>query len=65
MQKRIKDSFGMFDWSGVADGLYGAIVEQCYVVNGQINYRECDKFLNVKLEGRLDGYHKGVEKGVV
>ena len=60
MQKRIKDSFGLWDWSGVADGLYGAIVEQGYVANGQINYRECGKFLDVKLDGKLHGYNKGL-----
>ncbi len=60
MQKRIKDSFGLWDWSGVADGLYGAIVEQGYVANGQINYRECGKFFDVKLDGKLHGYNKGL-----
>ena len=57
MQHHLKNDFSKDD---VGKQLFAELNAQGYVQNGEINYKECDKFNDINLNGALAGRHNAL-----
>ncbi|MBY0580684.1 MAG: LysM peptidoglycan-binding domain-containing protein [Rickettsiales bacterium] len=55
MKKRL-----IYNFNTIGEQLFEVINSQNYVVAGEINYRNCNEFNRVNLEGKLQDWHKGL-----